>query len=128
MATVVGEGVGEGVGPGEGDGVGKGVGEGVGKGVGKGVGDGVGEGVGTMAKGTKLIVPEVASLVTHPVQFVAVRRLNLSVGVMDAAVGYASYILAASPETCGHAMDVPVKYQVWVSLPAPRDSTLVPGA
>jgi hypothetical protein len=61
------------------------------------------------AKATRLTVGEgVASLVTQPVQFVAVRRFHLCAAVMDPAVGYASYILAASPETCGQAMDVPV--------------------
>ena len=65
------------------------------------------------AKATKLTVGVgVASLVTQPVQFVAVRRSHLCAAVMDPAVGYASYILAASPETCRHAMDVPVADQV----------------
>ena len=67
-------------------------------------------------------------MVTHPVQAVAVRRLHLSEAVMEAAVGYASYILAASPATCGHAMDVPVLGQVCVSLDGPREMTFVPGA
>jgi hypothetical protein len=50
----------------------------------------------------------VAALVTQVVQFVAVKRSHLSAAVMDPAVGYASNILAASPETCGQAMEVPV--------------------
>jgi hypothetical protein len=50
----------------------------------------------------------VASLVTQPVQLETVRRFHLCAAVMDPAVGYSSYILAASPETCGQAMDVPV--------------------
>ena len=74
-------------------------------------------------------IRRLASLVvTHPVQFVAVRRFHLSAAVMFPAVGYASYILAASPATCGHAMDVPVADQVWVSLNGPREMTFVPGA
>jgi len=105
----VGEGVSIGVGEGVGTGVGKGVGESVGEGVGRGVGDGVGGGVEEVAKATRLTVGVgVASFVTQPVQFVAVRRSHLCAAVMDPAVGYASYILAASPETCGQAMDVPV--------------------
>ena len=62
-----------------------------------------------MAKATRLTVGVgVASLVTQPVQLLAVRRSHLSAAVMDPAVGYASNILAASPETCGQAIDVPV--------------------
>jgi hypothetical protein len=62
------------------------------------------------------------------VQLVDIRRSFLAVAVMELAVGYLSYILAASPATCGHAMDVPVKDRVWVSLDGPRERTLVPGA
>jgi len=105
----VGEGVSIGVGEGVGTGVGKGVGESVGEGVGRGVGDGVGGGVEEVAKATRLTVGVgVASFVTQPVQFVAVRRSHLCAAVMDPAVGYASYILATSPATCGQAIDVPV--------------------
>jgi hypothetical protein len=142
----VGEGVGEGEGEGVGDSVGESVGDGVGEGVGEGVGDsvgddvgegvgesvggaGVGEGVGVTAKATKLTVGVgVASLVIQPVQFTAVRRVHLSAAVMDPAVGYASYIWAASPATCGQAMDVPVLEYVWVLLNGPSETTFVPGA
>jgi len=47
---------------------------------------------------------------------------------MDPAVGYASTILAASPETCGQAMDVPVMRAVAVSLAGLSERTFVPGA
>jgi len=67
-------------------------------------------------------------LVTQPVQLVAVRRSHLCAAVMDTAVGYASYMMAASPETCGQAMDVPVKNMVSVSLDGPVERMSVPGA
>jgi len=47
---------------------------------------------------------------TQLVQFVAVRSSHLSAAVMFGAAGYASNILAASPATCGQAMEVPVMY------------------
>jgi len=47
---------------------------------------------------------------------------------MDTAVGYASYMMAASPETCGQAMDVPVMDMVSVSLDGPVERMSVPGA
>jgi hypothetical protein len=76
-------------------------------GVGEAVGVAVGAAVG--AKITKLTVGVgVTSLVTQPVQLLDARRSHLSAAVMDPAVGCASYILAASPDTCGQAMDVPV--------------------
>jgi hypothetical protein len=107
---------------------GAGIGAGVGGGgVGEAVGDAGGVAVG--ARITKLTVGvEVTSLVTQPVQLETVKRSHLCAAVMDPAVGYASYILAASPETCGQAMDVPVAYRVWVSLSGPVERTLVPGA
>jgi hypothetical protein len=96
-------------------------------GVGEAVGDAGGAAVG--ANITKLTVgEEVAALVTQLVQFLADRRSHLCAAVRDPAVGYASYILAASPETCGQAMDVPVAYQVWVSLSGPVERMFVPGA
>jgi len=93
------------------------VGEGVGDTVGNSVGERVGEAVGVAVRSealqlraliTKLTVGMgVASLVTQPKQLVAVRRDHLAAADRDPAVGYASYILAASPETCGQAMEVP---------------------
>jgi len=101
-----------------GEGVGGGAGDGVGEGDGEVVGEGVGEAVGVGAKATKLTVSEVLAdpfpeflavgiPVTQPVRFEAVMRSHLCEAVMDPADGYASYMMAASPETCGHAMDVP---------------------
>jgi hypothetical protein len=70
----------------------------------------------------------VASLVIQLVQFVSVRRSHLCAGFKDPASGYASYMMAASPETCGHAMDVPDMVNVSVSLDGPVERTSVPGA
>mmetsp|Transcript_21586 Transcript_21586/g.61357 ORF Transcript_21586/g.61357 Transcript_21586/m.61357 type:complete len:158 (+) Transcript_21586:241-714(+) len=109
----VGETVGDGVGETVGNNVGVAVGDAVGKGVGEPVGEAVGEAVmfGVLqlrALITRLTVGDgVASLVTQPKQLVAVRRDHLAAADRDPAVGYASYILAASPETCGQAMEVP---------------------
>jgi hypothetical protein len=98
--------------PSVGGGVGTVVGGGVGTvvaAVGEGVNEAVGEGVdGGGASATKLTLAGVEGIpVTQSVRFVAVRRLHLSEAVMDPAVGCASYTMAASPETCGQAMDVP---------------------
>jgi len=121
-AAGVGEGVGGGVGEEVGEDVGEGVGDGVGDGVGEGdgefVGEAVGEAVGVGAKATKLTVPELLAdplpellaagiPVTQLVRFEAFMRSHLCEAVMDPADGYASYMMAASPATCGHAMDVP---------------------
>jgi len=45
--------------------------------------------------------------VTQSVRFKADRRFNLSEAVIPDADGYASSMMATSPETCGQAMDVP---------------------
>jgi hypothetical protein len=138
VGKAVGAAVGEAVGENVGDAVGENVGEAVGDTVGKGVGEPVGEAVGEAVEFavlqlraliTRLTVGVgVASLVTQPVQLVAVRRAHLAAAVMDPAVGYASYIRAASPETCGQAMEVPDMVAVAVLLDGAADRTLEPGA
>jgi hypothetical protein len=55
-------------------------------------------------------------------------RAHLCEAVMDVAVGLASYMMAASPETCGQAMEVPEEVPVAESLPMYVDLTSVPGA
>jgi hypothetical protein len=92
------------------------------------------------ARGTKLTVGVgVASFVTQPVQFVAVRRENTSVTfitqtaidpcpLINPAVGYASYTLATSPVTCAAAIIAPVLYAVSVSLEWLSERMFVPGA
>jgi hypothetical protein len=66
--------------------------------------------------------------VTQPERFVAVRRFHLSEALMDTADGYASYIMAASPDTCGQAMDVPDIISNAVSLVCHVDQMDEPGA
>jgi hypothetical protein len=66
--------------------------------------------------------------VTQPVRFVAIRSFHLSEAVMDGADGYASYMMAASPETCGQAMDVPDRAAVAVSLTCTVEMMDEPGA
>jgi len=66
--------------------------------------------------------------VTQPERFVAVRRPHLCEAVMDPANGYASYIMAASPETCEQAMEVPELVPSEVSLRWDVERMLEPGA
>jgi len=47
---------------------------------------------------------------------------------MDPADGYTSYIIAARPETCGHAMEVPDDVPNEVSLRWYVERMLEPGA
>jgi len=128
-----------GVGEGVGEDVGEDVGDGVGEGDGEVVGEGVGEAVGVGARATKLAVAELLAgplpelraagiPVTQPVRFEAVRRSHLCEAVMDPADGYASCMMAASPATCGHAMDVP---EPWANASSARlyvERMYVPGA
>jgi hypothetical protein len=81
------------------------------------------------ARATKLTEAGVAGIpVIVPVRLEAVRRLHLCAAVMDGAVGFASYIMAASPETCGQAMDVPEIVPVAESDQCTVERTDVPGA
>merc|ERR1740121_1584463 len=66
--------------------------------------------------------------VIWPVRCDAVMRAHLCASVMDTAVGLASYMMAASPETCGQAMEVPEDQPNAESLPALNERMLDPGA
>jgi hypothetical protein len=55
-------------------------------------------------------------------------RAHLCEAVMDTAAGLASYMMAASPETCGQAMEVPEEVPNEVSLSMNVERMLVPGA
>jgi hypothetical protein len=113
-----------------------GAGMGIGMVVGMGVGMGVGGGVG--AKATRLTVAEswfafcstepVGIPVILPVRCSAAMRLHFCEAFMADAVGLASYMMAASPETCAQAMEVPEEVPTEMSLPMNVEMTSVPGA
>jgi hypothetical protein len=64
--------------------------------------------LGVGAKATRLTeAGDVGIPVIESVRLEAVMRAHLCEAVKDPAVGLASYMMAASPETCGQAMDVP---------------------
>ncbi|CAK0794359.1 unnamed protein product [Prorocentrum cordatum] len=122
---VVGAGVAEGVN----EVVDAGVVDGVNEVVDAGVGEAVGEGASGGASATKLTLAGLWGIsVTQPVRLVAVRRSHLCEAVMDPADGYASYIMAASPETCEQAMEVPELVPSEVSLRWDVERMLEPGA
>ncbi|CAK0794365.1 unnamed protein product [Prorocentrum cordatum] len=124
-AEVVGAGVAEGVN----EVVDAGVVDGVNEVVDAGVGEAVGEGASGGASATKLTLAGLWGIsVTQPVRLVAVRRSHLCEAVMDPADGYASYIMAASPETCEQAMEVPELVPSEVSLRWDVERMLEPGA
>ncbi|CAK0794369.1 unnamed protein product [Prorocentrum cordatum] len=127
------EGVNEVVGAGVAEGVNEvvdaGVVQGVNEVVDAGVGEAAGEGASGGASATKLTLAGLWGIsVTQPVRLVAVRRSHLCEAVMDPADGYASYIMAASPETCEQAMEVPELVPSEVSLRWDVERMLEPGA
>jgi len=125
VSEVVGAGVAEGVN----EVVDAGVVDGVNEVVDAGVGEAVGEGASGGASATKLTLAGLWGIsVTQPVRLVAVRRSHLCEAVMDPADGYASYIMAASPETCEQAMEVPELVPSEVSLRWDVERMLEPGA